>query len=37
MRMKIVNKKTDNKIFNTARRKHSRNINVSNSRGGIRM
>ena len=37
MRMKVVNNKTDKKIFQTAARRHPRNVNISNTRGGIRM
>ena len=37
MRMKVVNNKTDKKIFQTASRKHPRNVTISNTRGGIRM
>ena len=37
MRMKVVNNKQDKKIFQTAARRHPRNVTISNSRGGIRM
>lgn len=37
MRMKVVNPKKDKKVFNTARRTHSRNLSISNTRGGVRM
>lgn len=35
--MQIVNNNVDSRCFNTARRKHPRNLNVTNSRGGVRM
>lgn len=37
MRMTVVNRKRDAKIFNTARRPHPRNVNITNSRGGVRL
>lgn len=38
MRMKVVNHKTDRRIFaKTASKMHPRNLNVSNTRGGVRM
>lgn len=38
MRMTIVNRKKDKKIFNkTASKMHPKNLVVTNTRGGIRM
>ena len=37
MRMQVVNRNKDRKLFNTARRTHPRNVKVANTRGGVRM